>query len=73
MKLSALKENEAAVIKKLGNVPSGRIRLRDLGFCEGEPVVCLFTGAFREISVYEVKNTAVALRKSDAGEIEVKP
>ncbi|HIU69385.1 MAG: ferrous iron transport protein A [Clostridiales bacterium] len=71
MKLSDLKENEAAVISALGDVPSGRIRLRDLGFCEGETVACLFVGAFREISVYEVKDTAVALRKGDAERIEV--
>lgn len=71
MKLSDLKENQAGVITAVGNVPSGRIRLRDLGFCEGEPVACLFVGAFREISVYEVKNTAVALRESDARGIEV--
>lgn len=71
MKLSDLKENEAAVISALGDAPSGRIRLRDLGFCEGETVTCLFVGAFREIAVYEVKDTAVALRKGDAERIEV--
>ncbi len=71
MKLSELRENEFAKITEVKECSAGKRRLNDLGFCENEPVNCVFKGAFGSIGAYRVKDTVIALRKSDSDNIEV--
>ncbi len=71
MKLSELKEDEFAKITEIKECNAGKRRLNDLGFCIDEPVNCVFKGAFGLIGAYRVKDTAIALRKSDSDNIEV--
>lgn len=44
-------------------------RLRDLGFVENGLVTCLYPSAFGDPKAYRVRDTVVALRGRDAGQI----
>lgn len=48
-------------------------RLRDLGFVENELVTCLFPSVFGDPVAYRVRDTVVALRGRDAGQIACIP
>lgn len=71
MFLSDLKENQSAVIVfSEGESVFGR-RLCDLGFCEGEKVLCVKRALFGSPVLYRVKESNAALRTADAKRIEV--
>ena len=48
------------------------LRLLDLGFCEESQVVPLYTCPWGGTRLYHVKQTRIALRDSDAAQIQVK-
>lgn len=48
------------------------LRLLDLGFCTDSRVVPLYTCAWGGTRLYDVKQTRIALRDSDAAQIQVK-
>lgn len=66
MRLNALREGERAVITFIDAVPSFQRRLRNIGFCEGESVLCVKRAVLGSPVLYAVKGTAVALRKCDS-------
>ena len=53
-------------------VESHLLRLLDLGFCEESQVVPLYTCPWGGTRLYHVKQTRIALRDSDAAQIQVK-
>lgn len=53
-------------------VESRLLRLLDLGFCEESQVVPLYTCPWGGTRLYHVKQTRIALRDSDAAQIQVK-
>ncbi len=71
MFLSDVKEGKSAVISGLNFNSEFKVRLRDMGFCEGERVCCIKKALLRSPILYCVKDSSIALRKIDAGRIEV--
>jgi len=71
MFLSDLKENQSAVIVLSENESAFGRRLCDMGFCEGERVLCVKRSVFGSPVLYRVKDSNAALRKADAKRIEV--
>ena len=72
MVLCELAEGRKGCISSV-NVEGGFAkRLRDMGFCEGEEVVCIRRAAFSSPILFSVKNSRIALRKDDAKMIEVR-
>lgn len=64
-----LEVNQSVKIKKLLTVGLNRKRLMELGFIVGEKVILLMKSPSGNPIAYFVKNTVIALRKSDASEI----
>lgn len=71
MFLSDIKEGKYAVIRGLNFNSEFKVRLRDMGFCEGEQIKCLKKALFRSPVLYRVKDSSIALRTVDAKRIEV--
>ncbi len=71
MKMSMLKEGESAVIKELQCENAFAVRLRDMGFVEGERVECKKIAALSSPVLYRVKGADIALRTGDAEKLEV--
>ena len=71
MFLSDIKEGKYAVIRSLNFNGEFRVRLRDMGFCEGEKVRCLKRALLKSPILYRVKDSSIALRRVDAERIEV--
>ena len=70
MFLSDMKENQRAKVVKNSICGGFGTRLRDLGFYEGEEVLCVKRAVFSSPILYRVKGSLVALRKEDAQKIE---
>ncbi len=68
-RLSALKENEKAVVNTLYTVGSIRKRFMDIGLIEGTAVTCEIIG--KGISAYNIRGAVVAIRNEDADSIMV--
>lgn len=71
MFLSDIKEGRCAVISALNFNSEFKIRLRDMGFCEGEKVLCIKKALLHSPILYRVKDSNIALRRVDAKRIEV--
>ena len=71
MFLYELKEGQRAEISELFAEGEFSSRLRDMGFCEGEEIMCVKKAVFKSPVLYKVKGSLVALRKAEAEEIEV--
>ena len=71
MFLSELADGQSGVISSLNFNADFARRLSDMGFCEGERVMRLCSGAFGSPILFLAKDSAVALRKSDAERVEV--
>lgn len=71
MFLSDIKEGKTAVISGLHFNSEFKVRLRDMGFCEGEKVSCIKKALLHSPILYRVKDSSIALRRVDAGRIEV--
>ena len=68
--LNSLKSNEKALIRSISIEGEMHDRLRDFGFCEGARITYLFSAAFGDPRAYLVRDTVIALRNSDAAQIE---
>ena len=64
--LSALQNDQNAVIYRLEGEQDMRERLENLGFTEHTPITCLFASAFGDPRAYRLRNTVIALREKDA-------
>jgi Fe2+ transport system protein FeoA len=71
MLLSELKEKQSAVITSADCGGAFGIRLSDMGFREGERVLCVKRGLLSSPILYSVNGSFVAIRKKDASKIEV--
>jgi len=71
MRLSELAEKQTAVIVSLHVPKEAAQHLRDRGFCEGEQVLCLKKAVLGSPILYYIKETQMALRSTDAAQIEV--
>ena len=71
MFLYELKEGQRAEISELFAEGEFSSRLRDMGFCEGEEIMCVKKAVFKSPVLYRVKGSLVALRKTEAEKIEV--
>ena len=72
MKLSDLKEGQAAFILKVVGEPGFRERLCELGLSPGAKVKVKSKLPFHGPIVMRVESTTLALRKEEANRIEVK-
>lgn len=71
MNLANLTPGHSAVVTGLGGPLYGR--LRDLGLIEGTRVECLMKSPLGDPSAYLIRGAVIALRRSDAGEVEIDP
>ncbi len=71
MFLYDLKEGQKAKISALSAGAEFAARLRDMGFCEGEEILCVKKSAFKSPVLYRVKGSLFSLRKCDALKIGV--
>ena len=71
MFLYDLCENHTGIISELKVVDDFAVRLREMGFCEGETVRCLKFSVFKSPVLSHIKGSDIALRKSDAMRIGV--
>ena len=67
--LSSLPCSESAVISSYDAGCEAEERLRDLGFVESSPVRCVFSSMSGDPRAYRIKDTVIALRRSDAHSI----
>lgn len=60
-------------VRLTGSIAAGgmRRRLRDVGFCDGEKVVCVMKSPLGDPSAFLVRGTLIALRREDARLITV--
>lgn len=68
--LSALECGQKAIIRKVRGQGAMYERLCDLGFTANSPVACLFASVFDDPKAYMIRQTVIALRKSDACMVE---
>lgn len=69
--LNDLKPNERASIVRLDLEGVMRRRLLDLGFIQGTNVVCVLHSPLGDPIAFQVRNTMIALRKTEASKIFV--
>lgn len=60
-----------ACIYKINLTDDNSLRLKDLGFIEGEPIKSLFKSPFGDIQAYYILDSIIAIRKETAKKIEV--
>ncbi len=71
MKLTELKRGESATILKIGRIGELKHRLSAMGINAGEEIKLERNAPLGDPQEYIVKNTAVAIRKQDAENIEI--
>jgi len=69
--LTSLSPGESGIVNTIDNSSPIKTRLRDIGFTNGATVRCEFASPFGDPIAYKIKNTTVALRKTDASDISV--
>ncbi len=72
MKLSDLNLNETCQIQKI-NLPSNQKKhLQDIGIIEGNQITCVLKSPFNDPKAYKINGIIIAIRQSEASQIEVK-
>lgn len=69
--LNSIPIGGSAVILNIGNPPSMRRRLLDLGFIPGTRLTCILKSRRGESAAYLIRETVIALRKEDSALIQV--
>lgn len=69
--LDCLLIGQSAKILDLRVEPNRRQRLMDLGFMAGQPVTALLRSPLGDPVAYQVLDTVIALRQSDAKQIDI--
>lgn len=72
MTLADLNIDDSGCIQKIHSKEDLRRRLFDLGFFPDVTVECVLKSPFGSPILYKVNGAFIALRKEDAGEIEVR-
>lgn len=71
--LSDLRPGQGARVVDLGAEGETRRRLQDIGLISGTYVLCVKESPLGDPVAYEIRGTVMALRRSDAGQVEVAP
>ncbi len=71
--LCDMRQGERAEVRQLCLTGGIRRRLQDLGLIEGTTVVCCKRAPGGSPIAYWFRGTVIALRKSDASQIQVEP
>ena len=71
MVLSELQKGQTAFITELDIRGNMRRRLFDMGFIKGGEISCIGASPFGDPRAYMIKDTLIALRKSEASRIRV--
>lgn len=69
--LDCLPIGQSAHVLRLRVEPGRRQRLMDLGFITGQTVTALMRSPLGDPVAYQVLDTVIALRKSDASQIDI--
>lgn len=69
--LHDLPEGKSARVQSLHNTGDMRRRLQDLGLVNDTQVTCLQHAASGDPTAYLIRGAVIALRKSDAAQVEV--
>lgn len=69
--LHDLPEGKSARVQDLHNTGDMRRRLQDLGLVNDTQVTCLQRAASGDPTAYLIRGAVIALRKSDAAQVEV--
>ncbi len=71
--LSDLRAGERAVVRDLDASGETRRRLQDIGLIQGTAVECLRRSPLGDPVAYRIRGAVMALRRTDAGRVEVGP
>ena len=71
--LYTLREGEKAVVEGVRGSSALRNRLRELGLVRGQEIFCLRKAPMGSPAAYAVRGSVIAIRKEDAGTVEVRP
>lgn len=69
--LNKLEVNERSRIVRVRGEEILKRRFLDLGFIPGESVECVLISPFKDPKAYRIKGNIIALRNSDASNVEV--
>lgn len=69
--LNKLEVNERSRIVRVRGEEILKRRFLDLGFIPGEGVECVLISPFKDPKAYRIKGNIIALRNSDASNVEV--
>lgn len=72
MNLSLLNVNDRVILDNIDDRLELKNRLIDMGFTKNSEIECVLKSPFNGPIAYKIKNTVIALRKSDACFIKVK-
>lgn len=73
MKLSELALGQSGRVQSMAVTGSMRLRLQDIGFVRGAPVVCMLRSPLGDPTAFYVNGSLMALRESESVRIEVEP
>ena len=71
MTLSQMKEKQSGIITYIEDCSGFERRFFDMGFINGQKVVCDNIGLFGSPIAYQIRGSKIALRKKDADKIGV--
>lgn len=71
MMLSDTECNKQYIVTEVKHKDTDLRRILDMGIIKGAKITRLFSSPFGDPTAYEVKNTVIALRKSDSDKIFV--
>lgn len=69
--LSELAPGERAVVHRLATAGETRRRLQDIGLIRGTAVLCLRKSPLGDPVAYRIRGATMALRRTDASQVEV--
>ena len=71
--LAALRPGQSGIILAVTGEPATRMHLLELGFVAGSSIAFLMSTPFGDPGVYALRGTTIALRKSEAMCIRIRP
>ena len=71
--LNELEQNQTGEVRKILSEPEMKRRFQDIGLICGTKVTCVGKGPFGDPKAYEIRGAVVAIRNSDAEQIEICP
>ncbi len=72
MMLSDTLQDKQYIVTEVGHKDNDLRRILDMGIIKGAKITRLFSSPFGDPTAYEIKNTVIALRKTDSDKIFVR-